>query len=106
MWQTAAPAFAASMHAIAISAGVMGRPGCCFGEVILPVTAHVTMTFLAILGSARAEPMLAHSSAAAKARRCPLWISLPLRRAGTRIGGAREVGHDPAKLSFGCGTCG
>ena len=44
MWAIAAPAFAASIAAAAICAGVIGRPGCCSGLVMLPVTAQVMMT--------------------------------------------------------------
>src|SRR5579871_6682527 len=45
MWQMAAPAFAASRQALAICCGVIGRAGWALGEVILPVTAQVMMTF-------------------------------------------------------------
>ena len=48
MWAIAAPAWAASIAAVAICSGVIGRPGCCSGLVRLPVTAQVMMTWSAM----------------------------------------------------------
>ncbi len=44
MWTIEAPAPAASIAASAICAGVIGRPGCWSGLVMLPVTAQLMMT--------------------------------------------------------------
>jgi hypothetical protein len=46
MWVTAAPAFAASMHSRAMSAGLTGTAGLMPVESPAPVTAQATMTFL------------------------------------------------------------
>ena len=48
MWAIAAPALAASIAAVAICSGVIGRPGCWSGLVMLPVTAQVMMILSAI----------------------------------------------------------
>ena len=43
-WATVAPAFAASIAAVAICSGVTGMAGCLSTVSPAPVTAHVTMT--------------------------------------------------------------
>src|SRR5918994_5999124 len=48
IWAIAAPALAASIAALAICSGVIGRSGCCAGLVMLPVTAQVMMVLSAI----------------------------------------------------------
>src|SRR5690606_35330002 len=65
MWAIAAPALAASIAALAICSGVIGRSGCWSGRVMLPVTAQVMIVLSAMRSASRARAAISMAAPAA-----------------------------------------